>query len=138
MPLELLHNYDTRGTPKHLVGYDNDLSFGIYDSCNSFPLWGSSPLVNLEGQINRPHMDKNLADKILSLTDKQIEANLFDILEPKYIESTKNRVKQIKKAIQKSTKSKQTFLLDNWEEATTRQHNEKPPAHLLRCFQRKT
>ena len=124
------------GTPKHLVGYDNDLSFGIYDDCSSFPLWGSSPLVNHEGQINRPHIDKNLANKILSLTDEQIEDNLFDILEPKYIKSTKNRVNQIKRAIQKSTKIKQNFLVDNWEEVTTQQ-TRKPARTYLSVFREK-
>ena len=101
------------GDPINVVGYDNDLSFGAINDLKNFRYWGCF-LINHNGQVNLPHMDKELAEKILTITNEQVEAAIFDILEPKYVESTKIRFKQVQEAIKETIIYRKNFLLDSW------------------------
>lgn len=102
------------------IGIDNDLSFGLQTSLKKSNCWGHIKIIGYDNEITLPHLDKNLANKILELTDEQIKLVLFDLLEPEYIRATQERVRQLQEVIRNTQTNNPNFLLnsDDWNEAT--------------------
>ena len=70
---------------------------------------GCSPFVR-NGYINRPHLDRSLADRVSMITRKQLQENLRDYLNVFQINSTWKRIIKIKKAIRKTSAENPDFL----------------------------
>ena len=70
---------------------------------------GCSPFVK-NGCINRPCLDRALADRVLRITKKQLKENLSDYLNIIQINSTWKRIIKIKKAIRKTLAENPDFL----------------------------
>ena len=70
---------------------------------------GCSPFVR-NGCINRPYLDKSLADRVCMITKKELQENLSDYLNVLQINSTWKRIIKIKKAIRKTTAENPDFL----------------------------
>ena len=91
--------------------YDNDLAFDNYTDLKSrnciLP-----PILRYDGTLSLPHMDKALAQKILSLNYKDIYLCLKDLLSESQIDATINRLRQIQNAIKQTIKENNTFLIE--------------------------
>ena len=123
----------SNGEPVNVVGYDNDLSFGTINDLKNFRYWGCY-LVGYNGQINLPHMDRELAEKILAITEEQVESAIFDVLDPIYVESTKIRFRQVKKAIEETVLHRKNFLLDFWDHSVLNDDSNFPAFTYLKLF----
>lgn len=99
--------------------FDNDLSFDGFINLKKrdsiLP-----PIINSDGTIILPHMDKTLANRILSLNDKDICLCLKDLLNDGQIDATINRFHQIQRAIRETIKINPKFLLEcsEWNKTT--------------------
>lgn len=99
--------------------FDNDMSFNEfvdlkksnYDIC---------AIITQDNKISLPHMDKDLAEKILNTDASQLRCILSDILEDWKIEATECRFNQIKEAIENTIDSNENFLLElqDWNSNT--------------------
>lgn len=102
-----------------VTGIDNDFAFGnvkLKDD-NTFGSHGVSP-VNASGELIIPHMDKNLADKIMSLDKDKLKFILIDLIEKENIDAACKRLEILQKAIHHAQKEKsEIFLKDNeWDD----------------------
>lgn len=101
-----------------LTGIDNDFAFGnakIKDD-GQIGSHGITP-VNQKGELIIPHMDKKLAERILSMDKKQLEFLLIDLIEKENIEAACKRLEILQKAIR--TANENVFVKDgNWNENT--------------------
>ena len=101
-----------------LTGIDNDFAFGnakIKDD-GQIGSHGITP-VNQKGELIIPHMDKKLAERILSMDKKQLEFLLVDLIEKENIEAACKRLEILQKAIK--TANENVFVKDgNWDEKT--------------------
>lgn len=101
-----------------LTGIDNDFAFGNAKIGNKGKIGshGITP-VNQKGELIIPHMDKKLAERILSMDKKQLEFLLVDLIEKENIEAACKRLEILQKAIK--TADENVFVEDgNWNENT--------------------
>lgn len=125
-------NFFTKLDNNKIIGihaYDNDLSFDAYTNLRTDD-YLLPAIINSDNTITLPHMDKKLAEKILSLNYKDIENCLKDLLIESQIDATINRLHQIQSSIKHTMKLKNDFLLksnSDWTEKTmqeeTNTHN---------------
>lgn len=105
------------GKGENVVAFDND-------SPNSFSIGGASFSTYMgcspwcvKGKLNRPYVDRSVADRILTLEDEQVDAQLGDILNRIQLLSLKKRLKQVKKVLRNAPMS--VFLTEEqWTEET--------------------
>lgn len=117
---------DENGMFTGVTGIDNDYSFGngkIVNNSNGTATIGTHgrSVVDTDGNLIIPHMDKKLANCILALTEEQLTYMLIDLLEPKAIEYACQRLSMLKNAISEEMKRKESkvFLSDGeWNEDT--------------------
>ncbi|MDR2074570.1 MAG: hypothetical protein LBP36_04375 [Oscillospiraceae bacterium] len=78
------------------------------------------PIISADDKMTLPHMDKELAEKILSLNDKTIYLCLQNLLPDISIDAVINRLHQIQNAIRKTIKYNENFLIEpmQWNEKT--------------------
>ena len=114
----LSKNFDIIG----VSAYDNDLAFDSYTDLKSrnFVL---PPILNKDGALALPHIDKTLAHKILSLNSDDIHFSLKDLLNDTQIDATISRLCQIQNAIKQSLIENPMFLLDpsEWNDQTMKE-----------------
>ena len=76
-------------------------------------------VVDSKDNLVIAHMDAKLAQNILRITDDEIEYAIKDLIEPKYIEYTKQRFKKMRAAIKKEKEGSKKFLNDGeWNRDT--------------------
>ncbi len=110
---------DNKGRAIGVQAYDNDISFGLKTDLTRDIGW-LPHLIKSNGEINLPHMDKGLAEKIMRTESSDIQNVLSGLLDPDYITATQKRLKQIKEGIKKSSKNKADFLIEKnlWNKNT--------------------
>lgn len=103
----------------NVSAYDNDLSFDNYTNLKSsnFIL---PPMLRNDGKLSLPHMDKMLANKILSLNDEDIRICLKDLLNDNQIDAAISRMNQMQNAIKQTMKENPKFLIEpaEWSSKT--------------------
>lgn len=121
---------DSSGSYAHVHGIDNDMSFGTgVDLGKLVAKTGDHErkrsmrmVVDAEGNLAIPHMDRQLAMNIKSLTPDELRFALEDIIEPVFIEAAIARLKIVQDAIQREegkTGSKVFVYNDSgWGKAT--------------------
>lgn len=89
-----------------------DISFTSYKACSAF--------VTPNGEIARPYMSRELAQRVLAIRRKSLNAALHGILNPLQISCTYRRLKKLQKAISITAHTREGFLLDDheWSEQT--------------------
>ncbi len=116
-------NYFTTISPENTItgvsAYDNELAFGSYTDLTK-PNYRLPAIIDSDGTLVLPHMDKTPANSILSINDKDIHENLKELLDDKQISDTIVRIDQIKNAIKKSIDKNKSFLLESneWNKET--------------------
>ena len=105
-----------------LRAFDNDspMSFFITPKINLSTYWGSTPFVNSRGIISIPYLSKNTALGVLNLNENSINVSFKSTLTRIQIFFLKLRIKKMKKAIVKTLKYNEEFLLedDAWNDST--------------------
>ena len=121
---------DSSGSYAHVHGIDNDMSFGTgVDLGKLVAKTGDHErkrsmrmVVDAEGNLAIPHMDRQLAMNIKSLTPDELRFALEDIIEPVFIEAAIARLKIVQDAIQREEgKTGSKVFVDNdsgWGKAT--------------------
>ena len=107
----------TDGKARDVVAFDNDspnsfgmggLSFSTYMGCSPW---------SIDGKLNRPYVDKALADRIIALQESQLDEELRDILSCFQLSFLKKRLNEMKKVFSNAPSS--AFLNEEqWTEAT--------------------
>ena len=99
---------DEQGRYAHVVGIDNDKSFGTgVDHAKFLEQTGALGedkmrlVVDTKDNLVIPYMDKKLAQNIVNLSSDEIRFALKDLLADQYIENTVQRFKKVKTAIEK-------------------------------------
>ena len=101
----------------HVVAFDNDSPNGFGLGGISFSTYmGCSPWC-INGKLNRPYVDKDLADRILSLENEQIDLNLGDVLNRLQLSAFKKRLKQVK-GVLRSAPASVYLTPEKWSETT--------------------
>ncbi len=106
-------NYFAEVTPEgklgRVQGIDNDFAFGFHtlgESTSEKRLGKfGHKLVDAEGNVQIPYMDKALADRILSLREPEIRLMMEDVLEDWAIDSLCGRVAEAQQAIRADQKT---------------------------------
>ena len=92
-----------------MQGIDNDFAFGFHtlgESTSEKRLGKfGHKLVDAEGNVQIPYMDKALADRILSLREPEIRLMMEDVLEDWAIDSLCGRVAEAQQAIRADQKT---------------------------------
>lgn len=105
---------DSSGRYAHVHGIDNDMSFGTgVDLGKLVAKTGDHErkrsmrmVVDGEGNLSIPHMDRQLAMNIKSLTPDELRFALEDIIEPAFIEAAIARLKIVQDAIKREESKK--------------------------------
>lgn len=121
---------DSSGRYAHVHGIDNDMSFGTgVDLGKLVAKTGDHErkrsmrmVVDAEGNLSIPHMDRQLAMNIKSLTPDELRFALEDLIEPAFIEAAIARLKIVQDAIKREEgKKDSTIFVDGdsgWGKAT--------------------
>lgn len=102
-----------------LTGIDNDFSFGN-TTVGERGIIGTNgrSVVNNDGKLSIPHMDKALAERVLALNKDQLTFLLADLLEPDAIQGACKRLDILQQAIRTEERA-DAFLTDTqWNEQT--------------------
>ena len=97
--------------------YDNNGAgtFSLYSRIDYETYKKCSAFVSSDGTVNRPHLDKAVAEAVLGLSYRQISMELSPFLSRPVIWCTWRRLTTLRRAIRKSIESKEHFLLDYTE-----------------------
>lgn len=104
-----------------VVAFDNEGGFGLNTNLQKGLCWGkTSPLITKNNTINLPHIGENLAKKILSTQNSDIDELFKNILSDNQLDSLKMRFNQVKTAIVNTIENNNNFLLadTNWSNDT--------------------
>ena len=114
----------------HVHGIDNDMSFGtgvdfgalVKKTGDHQRKSSLRMVVDAEGNLTIPHMDKQLAQNIINLSKEEVEFALEDLIEPEAIKAAVHRLEIVKNAIHKElSKTDSKVFLENesdWGETT--------------------
>lgn len=94
--------YDNNGVGTFAL--DSGIDYETYKKCSSF--------LRGDGTVNRPCLDKTVAESILGLTRKNVAKTLSPYLSKPVIWCTWNRIAALQRAIKKSSAGNPEFLLD--------------------------
>ncbi len=112
-----LNNYnvvtDNDGFATGVCAYDNDspLCFFISPSPSFTTYAGCSPIIS-NGLINRPFMDRELAERILAIRPKEIRQCLEPYCNKLQIWAVGKRMKAVQAAMKKTIETRPGFLLN--------------------------
>jgi hypothetical protein len=120
-----LNNYnivlDSTGCAVGVCAYDNDspLCFSLFPSPHFTTSAGCVPIIK-DGAFYRPHCDRKIANRLMSITNKDISNALNPYCNKLQIWACQQRISRLKKAIQLSKKLNPNFLIDEngWSETT--------------------
>lgn len=111
------HVVVSQGKATNVIAFDNDSPNSFSFGGISFSTYmGCSPWCK-DGKVNRPYIDKELADRILSLNEKQVKSRLRDILNPLQLASLNRRIKQVKELLH-GTPAPVFLTEEEWTEET--------------------
>lgn len=120
-----LNNYnvviDKEGYATGVCAYDNDSPLVFFFSPSpSFTTYaGCSPIIS-NGKINRPYMDRDLAERILCISSKDIHQCLSPYCNSLQLWALCKRMKAVQSAIIKTVETRPDFLLEEgqWNSKT--------------------
>ncbi|MBQ8783597.1 MAG: hypothetical protein IJZ57_07490 [Clostridia bacterium] len=104
-----------------VCAFDNDNPNTFFPILSaSISLAGCAPLVNKNGLVNRPFFDKDLAERIFTLDIRTLQKRLKPYLNKIQIIALVFRIKNLKKAIKKTSETNPLFLLEKsqWNDQT--------------------
>lgn len=108
------YNIDETGICS-VCAFDNDNPNTFFPiSKISWPLSGSDPFVTEKGTLNRPYMDKAMADALETVDEKRLKRNLRPYLNWLQIKSLLARVKQLRKLMRNAC----LLTAEQWNEET--------------------
>jgi hypothetical protein len=92
------------GTERHLVfrsvtGIDNDLSFGTLRMDGNVAVEQLEQLIDTNGELKLPYVDRDLCDSILALTPEIVACRFCDILSVQEMSALMYRVRKLYTAI---------------------------------------
>ena len=102
---------------KNVLAFDND-------AVRTFFISGSVPKVNYaettsvladDGTIKRPYMDKDFADKILSVKVSDVKKCVGNHLSFLQMRGLVKRIKKLQNAVKKTVIQREDFLVSDWE-----------------------
>lgn len=94
--------YDNNGVGTFAL--DSGIDYETYKKC--------SPFLRRDGTVNRPCLDKTVAESVLGLTRKNVAKTLSPYLSKPVIWCTWNRIAALQHAIKRSIAGNPKFLLD--------------------------
>ena len=116
-------NYNIEEKDEKLINvyaFDNDapMTFSFIKKINFKSYIGCDSLISSNGSINRPHIDAKLCKKILSIKKNELVFNMDCCLNKVQIIALKSRFLKLKKAICKTIKINNNFVIDEkgWSE----------------------
>ena len=100
---------DKSGNFIHIHGIDNDMSFGtgvdygklVKEKAYHNIYENMRMVVDGDGNLSIPHMDKQLAQNIKQLSEDEFRFALEDLIEPAFIDAAVKRLKIVQDAIKK-------------------------------------
>jgi len=131
---------DKDGKLAKVTGIDNDQSFStgidfakrIGDA--GFNSDRMRPVVGKNKELVIPYMDKQLASNILNLKPDVVRFALQDLLAPKYVENTIERLKMVQEAIRNEPQDSPRFRnADEWNEETA--HNMLQKTRIMKQYE---
>lgn len=105
----------------HVHGIDNDMSFGTgvdFGARVKKEGLGEGKMrvvVDAEGNLVIPHMDKQLAQNIKNLTEEEFRFALEDLIEPAFLDAAVARLKKVQSAIHKEESKHSNVFVENDE-----------------------
>lgn len=119
----LMDETNTKAT--HISVFDNDCRWTFFPTKSvTFKTYaGASPLLNANGEINRPYLDKDFADRLIKITKDDLYGSLNPYLNKLQISACYAKIVKLKKAIVKTSKNHKVFLIeqDKWNDTTIRE-----------------
>lgn len=107
---------DGEGKVSGLSVFDNDAPMTFAPlPLSMFTGSATSKMIGPDGLFNRPHLDRQLADRICSLKKKEVLTCLKPFLNILQIYSCWNRIKDLRKVIKKTSIISDDFLFDPCE-----------------------
>ena len=114
---------DEKGRYTHVHGIDNDMAFGTGVDYEEFVRAEDGitqnkmkMVVSSDNTLTIPHMDKQLAMNIKNLKEEDVRFILEDIIEPKFIDATIERLRKLQEAIQKEEAQSTGIFLEKDKE----------------------
>ena len=95
--------------------FDNDNSFDLSTNLKEGFWHSDSPLITPDNYINLPHINENLAKKILNLREENIKKSMMDLLTEEQIDALIKRIEIIKKSIITTHQKNKNFILPEKE-----------------------
>ena len=107
------------GKYDHIHGIDNDQAFSTGVDMEELILANPKSIGGMAGMKTRnvvnsnddleiPHMDKKLAQRILKVTDDEFRFALQGLIEPRFLELAVQRLKKVRDGIQKEMLKKES------------------------------
>lgn len=113
---------ETNSKATHISVFDNDCRWTFFPTKSvTFKTYaGASPLLNDKGDINRPYLDKDFADRLIKITKDNLYKNLNPYLNKLQLSTCYAKIVKLKKAVLKTSKKHQGFLIeqDKWNDST--------------------
>ena len=125
-----LNNYflqkDKKGRITGVQGIDNDFSFGMHARQRPDETRRDADkmkeVYDEEGNITLPHMDKQLAERILDLDDLTARFALADLIQPEEVDFFIQRLHEMKSALRKEMANPESTVFierdSDWNEQT--------------------
>ena len=98
-----------------VCAFDNDNPQTFFpDFSIRSPLSGCAPVIDGGNQIQRPHMDRSLAETLLRLDPRKLRLLLKPYLNVLQIAAVNTRIRRLNRAIVKTQAQNPGFLIDEW------------------------
>ena len=115
-----LDNYyvtkNENGVFDHVVAFDNDALRTFFVSPKLPPKTYADATCVLagDGTVMRPFMDKEFADRLLDLSNKDIKRAVGEYLSPLQRYCLNQRIQKLQKAVKKTAEQRADFLVSDW------------------------
>lgn len=116
-PDHWINNYnvvlDDNGKAVDVCAFDNDngKTFSPFGGINISCYHGGGSFINKQGLIAMPHLDKNIAKRLLALSFKEVKKTLSPYLNTLQLFAIRYRLFLLKKYIKKTSVARHNFLL---------------------------
>lgn len=100
-----------------ICAFDNDNMFTFFPifNINHFKSKNCSKIISSNGLINLPHLDKEFAETLLSISLKELDYELKKYLNIIQLAAFRSRFKGLRRALRKTITKKSRFLLEETE-----------------------
>lgn len=120
-----LDNYyvtsDENGCIQHVVAFDNDAArtFFVSPALPKSTYANATCVLSKDGTAFRPYIDKNFADKLLSISKNDVKKAVGEYLSFSQLYCLNQRIKKLQDAVRKTAEQRMDFLVSDWQNVDT-------------------